>query len=246
MSKLPDPSKIQSFGLTFDLFLTIVVVLAIPVISSYGATLFFPLVQQIDPDGLFAWISLHHIIQLILTIIVMLILASGRLDLWGFNLNHFKRSLVFIMLFLVVFGAMEYVRLSNGNTSGPDYPLTQTNMLGQQGFQYLLSGLGEEPLFRGFVMVFLASSVTAKLDIGSFELPLTVLIATALFMLAHIDIDMRSLSATTIDIEQQMRALQLGLLYGVIFHHTRSLVAPIIIHGLSNGLQFTIGFYLIG
>ena len=126
-----------------------------------------------------------------------------------------------------------------------DYPQTQINMLGMQVFQYLLSGVGEEPLFRGLVItVLLAGLSTTRLS-TRLQYFTAIFVSTLLFMYAHISIDWLTMSISGFDFGQQTKALQLGVLFAVIFIHTRSLFAPIVLHGLSNGITATIGFYIV-
>ena len=236
--------RVHTFGLGANVFIVVAAIILIPRLSAYGADLCFPLVAQFDPHGSFVWLVAHHLIQLTLSVLLMLLLSGGQLNLWGFNLRRWKTSMAFIAGLVVVFGVAEYIRISGGGSSAFDAPRETRDMLGVQGFQYILSGLGEEPLFRAFVMVFLAGTIPQIMKLGELEIPVTVIIATALFMFAHIQIDYAQLSIVHVDAEQQIKALQFGLLYGIAFHYTRSLLAPVIMHGISNGLPMSIELYL--
>lgn len=81
--------------------------------------------------------------------------------------------------------------------------------------------------------------------IGKVEIPVTLFFATILFMMAHIHIDFTNFNVTHFDIGQQMNSLQLGIIYGLSFHYTKSLLAPIVMHGISNGIIYSIMFYAI-
>ena len=52
-----------------------------------------------------------------------------------------------------------------------DYTLNARNATGVLGFNYLLSGTGEEPLFRGLVMVILLKSWTRLLRLKKITMP---------------------------------------------------------------------------
>lgn len=240
----PSPNPIRSFGKYIDLLVVLVAIFAIPLLSPIVADALFPFAQDVDPDRTFLWGSIHHVAQLLLTLAFMWWLHPRFRD-WGFNLRSLSATLQWIGIFLLVFGALEIFSKWGGRTSALPYPLTTRNMLGVQFFQYVLSGLGEEPLFRGLVMTFLATRWKAVYRLFGIEVPQTVLIATALFMLAHVTIDPFTFSISGVDFGQQLKALQLGLLYGIAFHYTRSLIAPIAIHGLSNGFQYTLWYYFL-
>jgi len=238
-------TQIKNRNKPVDLIIVIIAILLIPKLAIILTDIIYPFFQHFDPDESFLWITIHHVFQLIITIILMLAL-SRKINLyqWGFNLKNKNISLLWIGIFLIVFGLLEYFRIRNSLPRTFEYPLTAKNKLGIQFFQYGLSGLCEEPLFRGFVMVYLATNWNKIFKIGKLELPITILIATLLFMLAHLDIDIINLSVSGFDFGQQMKSLQLGILYGLAFHYTKSLLAPIVIHGLSNGLQFSIMYLL--
>jgi len=236
-------NQIKNIGKFTDLLIVIIAAWFIPKLSGVIADFIYPFFKSFDPDEIFLWITIHHIFQLAFTIIVMLML-SRKLDLkqWGFNFKNWDKSLMWIGVFLIIFGAQKYFGIMNRDAIQFDYPLTQTNKLGIQFFQYFLSGLAEEPLFRGLVMVFLAKNWSKIFKVFKVEFPITIVIATILFMIAHVQIDFGSLTVD-FDFGQQIASLQLGILYGLAFHYTKSLLAPIVLHGLFNGIPFTIMYY---
>ena len=235
-------SLVRSLGTLGCVLVALLAAFGIPPIASQLTELIYPSVSEYDPDDVFLWITVHHIIQLILTIIVMLILARGNLSVWGFNLNKFWLSVAWVVGFVVIFGTIEYMRLSGGFETR-DYPLTQRNILGVQGFQYFLSGTGEEPLFRGLVIILFSAAMLRMTVLNTAHNVLVVAISTVIFMVAHLNVSVSPFAVDGFDFDQQAKALQLGVLYAVVFVQTRSLLAPIVIHGLSNGLLFTISFY---
>lgn len=198
---------------------------------------------EIDPDGVYAWLILHHLIQLGLTVLVMAFLFDLPLSTWGFNLSNWKKSLLIVIAFAVLFSLIQYAYVS-GTTYSPGFPLTPANKIGWQVFQYFFSGLGEEPLFRAFVIVLLLCGLSSTTLPANWQNALAVGISTLAFMFAHLSVDWVSFSIIGFDFDQQMMALQLGVLYGVTFVYTRSLLAPIMLHGLSNGITSSLGMYL--
>lgn len=229
-----------------DLLIVVAAVLVIPEIAIILTDCFNSTINSLDTDETFLWISTHHLIQLFSTVALMFLL-SKKLDLkqWGFNLNNLNTSMKWIGIFLVAFTIIEYFRIQGQLPIEFAYPITEKNKTGIQFFQYILSGLGEEPLFRGLVMVFLAKNWNNVFKISKLEIPITIAIATILFMVAHLQIDYLNLNISGFDFDQQMKSMQLGILYGLAFHYTKSLLAPIVIHGLSNGIQFSLMYILM-
>lgn len=234
---------VRTFGKWIDLIFALFLVLILPYLSGISADILYPKIQKFDSDETFIWLTVHHVAQLLLTVVVMLWLGRSSLKKWGFNFKNLKLSLIFILAFLVIFGVYKFFQLQAYAPIDYSYPLTLRNMLGVQGFQYLLSGLGEEPLFRRLIMTFLATRWRRVYKFLGLEIPQTILIATAFFMLAHLDINLLELTVSGFDLEQQIKSFQLGIFYGLIFHYTKSLFAPVTVHGLSNGLLFSIGYY---
>ncbi len=235
-------STVRSLGVAGCVLIALLAAFGIPSISSQFTELIYPSVSEYDPDDVFLWITIHHTIQFVLTVATMLILARGSLSVWGFNLSRLWLSFAWIVGFVVVYGTIEYMNVSGGFQSR-DFPLTQRNMLGIQGFQYFLSGTGEEPLFRGLMIVLFSAAIYRISAFNSAHNVLVVIISTMIFMAAHLNIRVSPFAIDGFDFDQQTKALQLGVLYAVIFVQTRSLLAPIVIHGLSNGLLFTMIFY---
>ena len=125
-----------------------------------------------------------------------------------------------------------------------DYPLTATNMAGELGFQVLLTGTGEEPLFRALIMIVLGKYMTGMYRIGNFEIPSSGIVAAILFTLAHVGFTFAPFAITHFEPLQLFGALVLGLFFAIVFHRTGSLLAPIIMHGYGNGI-LNVGRYCL-
>ncbi|MFN2364200.1 MAG: hypothetical protein ABR596_07880, partial [Halarsenatibacteraceae bacterium] len=109
---------------------------------------------SIDPDGAFAWISIHHIVQALLLLAVMFILIRTKKYDFGFSVGDKEIGLYFVRLFAIIFTIYMVVSLIIVFVAGTfntfPYPLTIRNILGQFGFQLFLSGPSEELVFRAF------------------------------------------------------------------------------------------------
>ena len=235
---------VKSLGRVFDVTFTFVIIWIIPYLSALTANRFGTITGSIDPPGAFAWISVHHVFQLALTLLLMKLFYHIPLSMWGFNLQQGRLSLKifawFCLIYLLpVFLVNVLPGLISGNPPSFNYPLTPKNVIGTLGFQFLLSGLGEEPLFRGFVMVFLSRSWKECIHIGKIDFPVAGLWATVFFAVAHFQINLHPFSVS-ISGAQLIWALGLGSYYAAAFHKTKSLLAPILSHGYSNGVIFVV------
>jgi len=73
-----------------------VALLAFPVIPHSARVvteLIWPSISEIDPEGVYLWISIHHVFQLAFTVLVMKFIFRLKLRDWGFNLNKLPESL---------------------------------------------------------------------------------------------------------------------------------------------------------
>ena len=227
-----------------DLLIALGVVSLVPGVASLAANSLRAVEDVIDPSGCFARVSVHHILQLALTVLVLKVRSGRPLAEWGFNLREPQVSAKilgwFCLAYLVpVLFVNVLPSLRSGVPPAFGYPLTTRNIVGTLAFQFLLSGTCEEPLFRGYVMGFLARSWEGKVRIGKVVLPITGLLATLLFMFAHVNISVAPLSIKTSG-PQQVWALGLGLYYAAAFARTGSLLVPILSHGYSNGVIFVV------
>ena len=114
------------------------------------------------------------------------------------------------------------------NTSYSTSPLDSAGfLLGMLG-----TGLAEETIFRGLLVGFLIVLVPGRLRIGAVDLPVAAYIVALLFALAH----WRTFVVDPIHqaVAQQAYAFLWGLTYVWLMERSRSLVAPIVAHGMGN------------
>jgi uncharacterized protein len=97
------------------------------------------------------------------------------------------------------------------------------------------TGLGEETLFRGLLVGLLAALVPGRGRLGSFEISVAGVLVAILFSLAHYaSFFSDPLSAA---IAQQLYGFIWGLVYVWLMETSRSLLAPIVAHGVGNFVE---------
>jgi len=94
-------------------------------------------------------------------------------------------------------------------------------------------------------MILLGKYMKGMHRIGNWEIPSSGLVATLLFMLAHIGFTFSPFEITHFSLFQQLGAFGLGLFYAMVFHRTGSLLGPIILHGYSNGILFVVRYSVV-
>ena len=185
----------------------------------------------IDPDGLFAQVAIHHIIQMLCAIAAILIIGKVK-NIDGFKLRPrfdpkgIKYTVVFCVILVVYYLAVYIAGSFTGTINTYDYELNSVNVAGTLGFQLLLSGPSEEILFRSLPITLILS----VLDPDSKRDRAIAVFGTALlFAVAHID-----MITFSIPWFQVCYAFVLGIAYGYTFIRTKSVIYSMIMHSMSN------------
>lgn len=184
------------------------------------------------------WISVHHIVQALVIIPIMLIVSNTfkiKFNLgWGDKLEGMKYLKRFILVFTVYTLIAYLITMVSGGIVSFAYPLTTRNIAGYLGFQLLLSGPSEELIFRAFAISVFAGLVTDR-RINK-HLSYAVLFASIIFGIAHIGFSFNPFSISY-SVFQVFYAIVLGYFYGDCYEKSRSIIYPMIMHSYSNVLM---------
>jgi len=244
------------------LFLT-VLLLGVPRLAGVFADLFD--YTAIDPDGAFAWISVHHIAQAVVFLILMLVISKVSAIRFGFGWGDRQEGLKYLRLFVLIYIGYVVVHriivlVLTGSLPVFWHPLTARNIIGQLSFQLLLTGPSEELIFRAFAITMLGlllkGVVFSNKDAGAGkavftmlggELSVANLIAAVIFGLAHVRFTFAPFSAS-FETGQVVVAVILGLFYGVCYERSKSMIYPMLMHSFSNvvvvGVSIVTGFII--
>jgi len=202
---------------------------------------------KLDPFEAFARVSVHHIIEMLIVLAVIMILGKLLKVDFGFGLGDRKTGTKYVVVYTAIFAGIALVThilmLINNRLPVYDFPLNKNNILGTLGFQLLLSGPAEEILYRAlpitmFVYV-LGKSVKVKWGIT-----LETLIASFLFTIAHMK---WSLFPLTIEANyfQLFYAFVQGIILGKAYQDSHSIVYPMFMHSISNVLMVGTGYLFL-
>ena len=203
---------------------------------------------QIDEYGRFAWLSIHHIVQMLLAIVVIVIFTKAlKLD-FGFGFGDRKAGVQFVANFTVaalVFALIWHLGAQVlGNVGMPSYPLNFNNIVSALGFQLLLSGPSEEILFRVLPITLLVYSFRESKVVCSFQenkvlksetlnISLENIIAALFFTLAHVSWSLNPFSVGASPV-QLILSMILGLWYGIAYQRSKSIIYPVAMHSIWN------------
>jgi uncharacterized protein len=210
-----------------------VLLLGVPRLSGAFADLFN--YSAIDPDGSYAWISVHHIVQALIFIFIIYVINVYNPLYFGFGWGNKEVGKKYVLKFTLIFGAGSLVNhiivILIGSFQPFQYPLTLTNIFGQLGFQLLLSGPSEELIFRAFAITLLALVVKGRYFKG--KVSYANFIAAIIFGLAHVGFSFAPF-ALNYTLYQVILAISLGIFYGDCFEKSGSIFYPMMMHSTSN------------
>lgn len=203
--------------------------------------------NSLDEYGVFAWISVHHFVQIILALIVIIIFSNiWKID-FGFHIGRKNVGLKYVVIFsavILIYVLISYtIGYSINQISTYEYPLNTKNVFGSLGFQLLLSGTSEEILFRALpiTMITFIFGKSKVVRIAKLNIPFEITISALLFSIAHISWTGNPFSMD-FNLFQLMYAFILGITYGVVYKKSSSIIYPMIMHSISNVLMVGIGY----
>lgn len=188
--------------------------------------------KRIDPDGIYAGISVHHFLQMIIALAIIIILSKLLKIDFGFNLGGSKVGIKYLLLFIAAYTIITLVShvfmYIYHSLPVYNFPLYKTNMVGTLGFQLFLSGLSEEILYRALPVTVFAY-IFGKSSGSNQVLTLEVIIASIMFAIAHTEWSLFPFVFKA-DYFQLLYAFSLGMIQGIAYQKSRSIVYPILMH----------------
>lgn len=186
----------------------------------------------IDNDGLFMMVSVHHIVQALFALLVIFILYKTK-DNVGFKIKPkfdivgIKYTMFFCVVIFIYYIIVYIIGSKLNSIAVFDYELNIANVVGTLSFQLLLSGTSEEILFRSLPIVLYKNVINTNKKSDDV---LAVVLTSALFAIAHFNLKL----PISIQWFQIAYAFVLGLAYGFVFIKSKSIIYPMIMHGMSN------------
>jgi uncharacterized protein len=229
---------------------TLALAIALPYLGAYTAVFANRYVHLYSVEGAnLPWLYAQHGFQLLYGLIAIGLLKIFVPADYGLHLPRGRTYYLPAILWGLFFGALmtvvDYAPQLMAHTK-PDlgFPLTQSNVTGWLFFEGVYVGPTEEIPFRAVLVTFLAATMPGKLRVGRFEMNWAGVIVAVLFALLHAtDFEIRQWPQA---LGQQFYAFALGVLYAYWLEKSKSIVAPIIGHNVSDFSEYLIGFAWVG
>jgi len=223
----------------------------VPYAGAYAALLSSKAFHTPSPYGpTLPWLYAQHAGQLLIALIIIAALKYRLLPAdYGLHFPRGRTYLLPAVLWGVFFGVLMTVVDYGPNLMAhtrPDagFPLTQANVGGWLFFEGVYVGPTEEIPFRALLVTYLAATMPGKLRIGRYNMLWAGIVVAVIFALLH---------ATSFDtrhwpeaLGQQVYAFALGVLYAYWLEKSRSIVAPIVGHNVSDVVEYLILFAWLG
>lgn len=222
--------------------------------SFHLASLVYPSTpyMSIDPYGLYWYISLHHIFQLLLSGGLILFLSytfKKRFDFFLRIPNKIKKSiqisLYFVLAWMIIQFGVGYALVSNGMVDSTfSYPLNASTLVGQYLFQIVLSGTSEELMYRALIIGILNAYLIKTSLSTSNKVILIYLLNLIPFIVGHIPYQLNPFIVYSPNMLQMLTVFTLGSIYTYLLFKFDSIILPMIVHGLMNVVIISSGFIL--
>lgn len=247
---MADSGSEPRFRLKFvPLLVTILLGLGITLGSAIAAQLLGRALHLPSPrESILLFLYVQHGFQLLLALLAIVVLKFWLVPAdYGLHWPRGKTYIVPAVLWGVIFATLvaaigSWLDIALHVKSTQAFLITRNNVWGWAGFEGVYVGPTEEIPFRALLVTYLATAMPGKLYIGRFNMNWAGIIVALLFALAHIETFWTSnwVGASV----QQVYALAWGIAYAYWLEKSKSIVAPIIAHNISDGI--TVVFWALG
>lgn len=195
---------------------------------------------------------LWDLFQVAITLIACKLFFKKTLKELGFNFHNLTSGIRYICTFLLIFPLILAIAwfiiyqwigvdVLTGGVSDESIVYVIQDIL----VYGLLPGVGEEPLFRVFVIQFLLLTAFKEQDLSDRSTMIwVVLISAACFSYGHIYIVSWSPFTVTYNAIQLFTALVLGIFYAVTYIRTKSILTAVVCHNYSDFI-YRLGNYIL-
>lgn len=230
--------------------LVLVMGLAIPYLAAIAAFLSSRYLHTPAPPpggALLPWLYAQHAFQLAFALAAIAIVKRFRPFDAGLRWPPGKSYIVPAVLWGAFFGVLMLLvdhapDLFARRVPDLGFPYTRANVAGWLFFEGVYVGPTEEIPFRSLLVGYLIAAMPARLRIGRYDMSWAGVIVAAIFALAHAQNLVSHPSWSGFG--QQVYALALGILYAYWFEKSRSIVAPIMGHNVSDFVEDGLVFLL--
>lgn len=197
--------------------------------------------------------------MLIVTLLIIKVFLKKTPQQAGLNFRNIRKwhiyikwYCVIITVFLLISALVPFLISENIRQSLliRYFVIPTKSKLAEILYMFIMPGIGEEPLFRAFVILVLMKVFKGNLKAGKTNIPTAVIISPIFFMFAHMNIGFGRFAGVNLDICYLIGCLINGLYFAWVYYDTESLVPAIIVHNycdvIASSLRYLIPYvYLL-
>jgi membrane protease YdiL (CAAX protease family) len=195
------------------------------------------------------WLAMlaNHAVMLVIALALIAWLSKGNFSEYGLqwpkDQHYVKSALLWGAAFGVLMTVVDYLPQILKHIPPPEnLSLTPASIGAWLFFEGIYVGPTEEIPFRGLLQTFLMQRTSGRVRVWNYDMHVAGVILALLFALAHLT------SFWTenfwLALGQQIYAFGLGILYAYWREKSRSLLAPIIGHNVSDGVEYVLMFLM--
>jgi hypothetical protein len=194
------------------------------------------------------WLYAQHGVQMLLALIAILAMKWLVPADYGLHMprgrSYVLPAILWGLFFGVLMTAVDYAPYILSHTAPKlGYPLTTGNVVGWLGFEGIYVGPTEEILFRSLLVTYLATTMPGKVRAWGYEMNAAGVVVAGIFALAHIGSFFSDPLYAAFG--QLVYAFALGVLYAYWLEKSKSVLAPIVGHNVSDVTEYALLFLMV-
>lgn len=248
---MEDPTQSPRFRFRLvPILVTVLLGTALPVLGgmlALAAARLFAFMPGSPPPTL-PWLYSQHTFQLLLALIAIAIVKRFVPADYGLHRPRGKSYVADAILWGAVFGvvmtAVDYApQIIARVAPNLGYPFTAANVAGWLFFEGIYVGPTEEIPFRALLVTYLAATMPGSIRVAGFRMNGAGVVVAVIFALAHASSFWTE--SPWIAGAQQIYAFALGVLYAYWLEKSQSVLAPIVGHNVSDGVEYALTIAMV-
>jgi len=189
----------------------------------------------------------NHAVMLLIAAALIGWFSKGNIAEYGLEWPRHNRYVVSALVWGAAFGVLATVvdsfpQIAQHLPPPDDLALTPRSIGTWLSFQWIFAGPIEEIVFRGLLQTFLTQRISGRIRLGKYEVHVAGAFLALLFALAHLTDFWKE--GFWIALSRQIVIFAHGILYAYWREKSGSLLAPIIGHNLSDGVEYVLMFLM--
>lgn len=143
----------------------------------------------------------------------------------------------------IVSGLAIYAPNLLAHTPPSGFRLTRADIWGWLSLKAVMEGVANEPLYRGLLVTYLMARTSGRIGLGRYDISMATVIVAVIAMMANLSAFIAY--SPLIALAQELAVFMLAIACGYWLEKSKSLLAPIVGHNVSETTQYFIALLLV-